>query len=218
MSPNGDGPKLTGKAGGYPEYNNWVVITKDGRLPWIPQTLADKLDAEGERRRKKLEEWQRTRAQMKPMDEAAAQKTYEMLKKSDPAGAEKFLAEARSQAEEVKRLQQEVYPANTAQFEKEVKDYEQYRASFTVEQLRAPAVWGDQLAPAGESWMPTSRRSRHCRRQYRRRSMPCLATTNERQRRARSGSVTWNPCPIGWPTCAPSTTSPTSSPAPRTRP
>src|SRR5688572_17101562 len=27
--------------------------------------------------------------------------------------------------------------------EKEVKDYEQYRASFTADQLRAPAVWGD---------------------------------------------------------------------------
>jgi alpha-tubulin suppressor-like RCC1 family protein len=143
VAQNGDGPKLTGKAGGYPEYNNWVVITKDGRLPWIPQTLADKLDAEGDRRRKKLEEWQRTRSQLKVMDAAAAQKTYEMLKKSDPAGAEKFLAEVKSQAEEVKRLQQDVYPANTAQLEKEVKDYEQYRASFTAEQLRAPAVWGD---------------------------------------------------------------------------
>jgi alpha-tubulin suppressor-like RCC1 family protein len=148
VAPNGDGPKLTGKAGGYPEYNHWVVITKDGRVPWIPQTLADKLDAEGERRRRKLEEWQRTRSQMKAMDEAAAQKTYEMLKKSDPAGAEKFLAQMKAQAEEVKRLQQEVYPASTAQFEKEVKDYEQYRASFTAEQLRAPAVWGDASGAA----------------------------------------------------------------------
>ena len=143
VSSNGNGPTLTGKAGGYPEYNNWIVITKDGRLPWIPQTLADKLDAEGKRRRDKLAEWLKTRSQMKAMDEAAAQKTYEMLKKSDPAGAEKFLAEVKAQAEEIKRLQRDVYPANTAQLEKEVRDYEQYRASFTSEQLRAPAVWGD---------------------------------------------------------------------------
>jgi hypothetical protein len=33
--------------------------------------------------------------------------------------------------------------ASTAELEKQVKDYEQYRASFTSEQLRAPAVWGD---------------------------------------------------------------------------
>jgi hypothetical protein len=143
VSPNGDGPKLTGKAGGYPEYNNWVVITENGRLPWIPQTLADKLDAEGKRRRDQLAEWLKTRSQMKGMDEAAARKTYEMLKKADPAGAEKFLTEMTSQAEEIRRLQQDVYPATTAQLEKAVKDYEQYRASFTADQLRAPAVWGD---------------------------------------------------------------------------
>ena len=143
VSQTGEGPKLTGKAGGYPEYNNWVVITKDGRLPWIPQTLADKIDAEGDRRRRKLEEWQKTRSQMKVMDDAAAQKTYDMLKKTDPAGADKFMATVAEQREEVRRLQQEVYPANTAQLEKEVKDYEQYRASFTAEQLRAPAVWSD---------------------------------------------------------------------------
>ena len=148
VSPSGEGPKLTGKVGGYPEYNNWVVITKDGRLPWIPQTLADKLDAEGKRRRDKLAEWLKTRAQMKAMDPAAAQKTYEMLRKTDPAGAGKFMATVTEQAEEAKRLQQDVYPAQTAQLEKEVKDYEQYRASFTAEQLRAPAVWGDPSGAA----------------------------------------------------------------------
>jgi hypothetical protein len=41
-------PKLTGRVAGYPEYEHWVLITKDGRLPWIPVTLADKLDIEGE--------------------------------------------------------------------------------------------------------------------------------------------------------------------------
>ena len=77
ISPTGLGPKLTGTVAGYPEYNDWVLITKDGRLPWIPQTLADKLDAEGARRQEKLAEWNRTRAGMKPMDPAAMQKAYE---------------------------------------------------------------------------------------------------------------------------------------------
>jgi len=86
IGPSGEGPKLTGTVAGYPEYNNWIVITKNGRLPWIPQTLADKLDVEGARRQK-------------------------------------------------------------AASEKQVKDLERYRASFTADQLRAPAVWGD---PTGE--------------------------------------------------------------------
>ena len=36
----GAAPKLTGRVAGFPEYEHWVLITKDGRLPWIPVTLA----------------------------------------------------------------------------------------------------------------------------------------------------------------------------------
>jgi alpha-tubulin suppressor-like RCC1 family protein len=144
---NGSGPKLTGRAGGYPEYNGWVLLTKDGRLPWIPQTLADKLDAEKTKRERALADWKKNIAGMTAMDEAAAQKTYEMLKKTDAAGAEKFLATTREQARELSRLQRDVYPLTTASLEKQLRDLESYRASFTPEQLRAPAVWGD---PTGE--------------------------------------------------------------------
>src|SRR5262249_5407535 len=38
IDPVGNPPKQTGTVGGYPEYNGWVLITKDGRLPWIPQS------------------------------------------------------------------------------------------------------------------------------------------------------------------------------------
>ena len=148
ISPVGTGPKQTGTVAGYPEYNNWVLITKDGRLPWIPQTLADRLDAEGKRRKEKLADWNKTRAGMKPMDPAAMQKTYETLKKMDPAGAEKMLAEFKAQAVEVERLQKEVYPLTTASLEKQVKDYEAYRASFSAAQLAEPGVLGD---PSGEA-------------------------------------------------------------------
>ena len=63
VSQNGDGAEADRT--GLPATRNTTtgsLITKDGRLPWIPQTLADKLDAEGERRRKKLEEWQQARS------------------------------------------------------------------------------------------------------------------------------------------------------------
>jgi hypothetical protein len=143
ISPTGLGPTQTGTVAGYPEYNNWVFITKDGRLPWIPQTLADKLDAEGAKRKEKLADWNRTRAAMKPMDSAAMQKAYESVKKADAAGAEKMLADFKVQSEEVARLQKDVYPLTTAALEKQVKDYEAYRTSFTAAQLAEPAVWGD---------------------------------------------------------------------------
>jgi hypothetical protein len=49
---------------------------------------------------------------------------------------------------EVERLQKEVYPRTTAQLEKQVKDYEAYRASFSPGQLTEPAVWGDSSGEA----------------------------------------------------------------------
>jgi hypothetical protein len=140
-------PKLTGRVAGYPEYEHSVLITKDGRLPWIPVTLADKLDAEGEKRERALAEWTRDLARKKLPDEAATQKTYEMLKKSDPAGAEKFLVSARETAAELARLQRDVYPLQTAALERQVAAYKQYRASQSPDALRSAAVSGD---PTGE--------------------------------------------------------------------
>lgn len=103
INPVAEPPKLTGTVAGYPEYNGWVLITKDKRVPWIPQTLADLLDEEGEKRDKALAEGRRR----KPGIVA-----------DDAAGGLQWL-------------------------EKQVRDYRQYRASFTPEQLRAPGVWGD---------------------------------------------------------------------------
>jgi hypothetical protein len=84
---------------------------------------------------------------MRLPDAASTQKTYEMLKNSDHAVAEKFLASSRDQARELERLHRDVYPQTTAHLEKQVRDYQTYRASFSAEALRAPAVWGD---PTGE--------------------------------------------------------------------
>jgi alpha-tubulin suppressor-like RCC1 family protein len=106
IDPVSEPPKPTGSVAGYPEYNGWVLITKDKRLPWIPQTLADLLDAEGDRREKALAE-----ARRRPGIVA-----------DSAAGGIQWL-------------------------EKQVRDYQQYRASFTAEQLRAPGVSGD---PTGE--------------------------------------------------------------------
>jgi hypothetical protein len=103
----GEPPRLTGTVNGYPEYNGWVLITKDKRLPWIPQTLVDRLDIEGEKRATAL---------------ADARRRLAGVVKDDEAGGIHWA-------------------------EKQVRDYQRYRASFTPEQLRAPAVWGD---PTGD--------------------------------------------------------------------
>ena len=139
----GEAPKLTGRFGGFPEYNGWVLITKDGRLPWIPRTLADHLDEEGTRRRRALDDWNRSRAAMKAPDPDAMQKAVEMMKRTDPAGAARFQEDMADQAAELKRQHQEVHPAITAGLEQQLGEFEKYRDSFSEAQLRSPAVRGD---------------------------------------------------------------------------
>ncbi len=95
-----DPPAPTGAVAGYPVYNGWIVITKDTRLPWIPQTLADRLDEEGARRERAL---------------ADAKRRPAGIVKDDDAGGIKWL-------------------------EKQVRDYQQYRGTFTPQQLQMPAV------------------------------------------------------------------------------
>jgi hypothetical protein len=127
ISPAGEAPKLTGTVAAYPEYNGWVLITKDKRLPWVPKTLADLLDEEAAKREKTLAEARRRPAGLVP---------------DSAAGGIQWL-------------------------EKQVRDLQQYRASFTAEQLRSPGVWGDPTRegpkPSGCEHAPGSWRSRSAR-------------------------------------------------------
>ena len=117
-------PKLTGRVAGFPEYEHWVLITKDGRLPWVPITLADKLDVEGEKRERALADWKKNLAGMKMPDGAPAELRAEL-----------------------ERLQRDVYPLQTASLERQLAEYRKYRAGQSPEALRSAAVLGD---PTGE--------------------------------------------------------------------
>ena len=136
-------PKYEGEYAGYPIYNGWIVMTKDRRLPWIPQTLRDRLDREEQKRQRALDDWNVVKAGRKPLDEAAQMKTYVMLKRSDPAGAETFLASVREVNEETTKAKAEE-PITDAHLQRHLKALREYRASFSEEQLNAPAVWMDR--------------------------------------------------------------------------
>ena len=138
-----DVPQYEGEYAGYPIYNGWIVITKDKRLPWIPQTLRDRLAREEQKRQRALDDWNAAKASRKPADEGTQQKTYELLKKSDPAGAEKYLASMREMNEEVKAAKAQE-PITDAHLQGHLRALREYRASFTAAQLDAPAVWMDK--------------------------------------------------------------------------
>lgn len=136
-------PTYEGEYAGYPIYNGWIVMTKDRRLPWIPQTLRDRLDREEQTRQRALDDWTAAKASRAPLDEAAQMKTYAMLKKSDPAGAEVFLASVREVLDETKRAAA-TDAATEAHLQRQLKAVRDYRTTFTEAQLQAPAAWMDR--------------------------------------------------------------------------
>jgi hypothetical protein len=137
-------PKFEGMVAGYPRYNGWIYMSKDGRLPWIPETLGQRLDREIAARERALAAWMKNPMRTKPpQDAASVQKTYDMFKKTDPQGAERYLASMKQLAEDVQHNLAVVYPAMTRQSEKAVADARRYRAGFSAQELAAPAVWGD---------------------------------------------------------------------------
>jgi hypothetical protein len=140
-------PKYEGEFAGYPIYNGWIVMTKNRRLPWVPQTLGDRLAREENRRQRALDDWNRMKAERTLPDEAAAMKTYHMLKKTDLVGAEKFLAALRDTAEQMRQAKA-AEPRTDAHLMAHLKAVQDYRASFSPQGLDSPAVWTDKSGDA----------------------------------------------------------------------
>ncbi|MBH0203668.1 MAG: hypothetical protein HP496_15545 [Nitrospira sp.] len=135
-------PKLTGTIGGYPEYNGWVVISKNGRLPWIPQTLGDRLDRVGAVHERALADWRNARVLRTAPDQAMIDRTAALRRRTDPAGADQYLENMRQLTADI----QAAYAkdaAREAHLTKLLNEYRAYRASFAAQQLAMPAVWAD---------------------------------------------------------------------------
>ncbi len=135
-------PQPTGTMNGYPEYNGWVVISKNGRLPWIPQTLGDRLDRVGAAREKALADWRNAKASRKAPDRDMIDRTAALLRRTDPAGADQYV-------ENMRRVTADIHAAQRKDAAREVhltnmlNEYRAYRSSFTVQQLAMPAIWAD---------------------------------------------------------------------------
>ena len=135
-------PELTGMIGEYPEYNGWVVISKNGRLPWIPQTLGDRLDRVGAVRERALADWRNAMALRKAPDQTLIDRTAALRRKTDPTGADQYVENMRRLTADLQAGQAKNV-ARGAQLTKLLNDYHAYRASFTAQQLAMPAVWAD---------------------------------------------------------------------------
>ena len=135
-------PKLTGSRGGYPEYNGWVVISRNGRLPWIPQTLGDRLDRIGTARERAMADWRNAKASRKAPDQAIIDRTAALRRKTDPGGADQYVENMRRLTADIQAAQAKD-AARDVHLTKLLNEYRAYRASFTAQELAMPAVWAD---------------------------------------------------------------------------
>jgi hypothetical protein len=119
-----------------------VVISKNGRLPWIPQTLGDRLDRVGAVRERALADWRNASALRTAPDQAMIDRTAALRRKADPAGADQYVENMRRLTADIQAGQAKD-AARGAQLTKLLNDYHAYRASFTAQQLAMPAVWTD---------------------------------------------------------------------------
>jgi hypothetical protein len=125
-----------------------VVITKDGRIPIVPVTLADRLDKEAESLARRIEDNTKQRASQleTKIDESAARSAYEVIRKTDPAAAERYLASVLQAVPNARRIAEEL--AQTGKdLQRQVEALRAYRASFSADELRAPWVQGDPNGP-----------------------------------------------------------------------
>ena len=143
-------PELTGMIGGYPEYNGWVVISKNGRLPWIPQTLGDRLDRIGAACERALADWRNARALRTAPDQAMIDRTAALRRKADPAGADQYVENMRRLTADLQGAQAKD-ATREAHLTKLLNEYRAYRASFTAQQLAMPAVWADTNGSARQA-------------------------------------------------------------------
>jgi hypothetical protein len=182
-------PKLTGTMGGYPEYNGWVVISKNGRLPWIPQTLGDRLDRVGAVRERALADWRNVKTSRKAPNRDMIDRTAALRRKNDPAGADQYVENMRRLTADIEAAQAKD-AAQDAHLTKLLTEYRAYRASFTVQQLMMPAVWADtdgsarkemeaQVDELQELSVDDQRRVGEMREQSRRLGREAAASDNE---------------------------------------
>jgi hypothetical protein len=136
-------PDYQGEFAGYPVYNGWIVMTKDRQLPWIPQTLRDRLDREEQKRQRALDDWNQLKTGRKLPDETEQAKSYETLRKMNPAAADKLRETMREVAGQMRKAQAEE-PLMDAHLQEHLTALREYRASFSDAQLNAAAVWADK--------------------------------------------------------------------------
>jgi hypothetical protein len=148
-------PEQIGTVGRYPVYRGqWIVLSFDGRTPWVPVSTEEYLAFEERRLTREAAEADQNiaeaHAKAGQYDDSGPRQVYEAMKKTDPAEAEKFWAmiqEVKAQAAKDAAAAAAAPPIDNA-FARQLEELRVLRASLTPTQLGSQAREGhDSTSP-----------------------------------------------------------------------
>jgi hypothetical protein len=135
-------PKETGMVAGLPSYEDRVLLSVGGRLPWLPVTIGEFIDFQERRERAKQAEALARRPKAPGIDPAVVQKTYEKMKRSHPAEAEQYRADMNAQMPALAEQHRKRIERDDQLAAERLAKIQQTRASFTPQQLASQAYHG----------------------------------------------------------------------------
>jgi hypothetical protein len=141
-------PQQTGTIAGYPYFNNsYVILQKQGKLPWVKVTVEEYLDFKVRdwKRRKAEFEKQKLNAPKLKVTDADIKRDYEAFKKINPQKAEEYLNMMdKMKADEAKNIEQWMKQNKQVDqvFIKQKEELDAYRAQLSKEQLQQQAFLG----------------------------------------------------------------------------
>jgi hypothetical protein len=135
-------PKRTGTVAGYPEFEGKVFLSLNGRLPWIPASVAEYLGFQERQVLKSREDFRKRRPAFYGQDLKTVEKAYENMKKLDAKAAESYRATALAQNDALAAQQRKTEETAELHFTRQLDEIAKVRASFTAEQLAAQAYHG----------------------------------------------------------------------------
>lgn len=135
-------PVRTGEFAGFPIYDQlYVLISRTGKVPWVPVTVADALRFEEARMKRRFDEW--TAEKQRPsISLASIETSYQAMRKIDPEAAEKTRAALVNVMQDEKIQRAKMEADHDARLARQAVAWAAYRAALTPAQLQAQARLG----------------------------------------------------------------------------
>ena len=142
--------ELTPSFQGWPTYRECAIVSKDGRLPWIPVTVGEMLAYFERDQQRKLADWDRRNERaLQPFDLAAAERDAARIRPQNAQAADMLLTVARQRKAMEASTHEQLRKLRQQQLD-ELTDLRAAREAMSAEELAQPYHLG-----TGKHRLPT---------------------------------------------------------------